>query len=69
MGMGGVRDRGGGVRDREEVRDREDGMVQGVWLRGGQGLGYGWVVVRWVGCMRWGKRVGMGWGTGGLGYG
>ena len=36
-------------------------MVQGVWLRGGQGLGYGW-----VGCMGWGKRVGIG---GGLGYG
>ena len=40
-------------------------MVEG-WARGGQGLGYGWVGVGWVGCMGWGKRVGIGVG---LGYG
>ena len=56
-----------GVRDREWVRDREYGVVQGV--RGEQGLGYGWVVVRVVGCMEWGKRVGLGWDWVGLGYG
>ena len=51
-------------------------MVEG-WVRGWQGLGYGWVVVRvgWVYRVGqegrdWG-RVGerVGWGTGGLAYG
>ena len=37
-----------------------EGVVQGVWLRAG--LGYGW-----VGCMGWGKRVGMRAGWEGIG--
>ena len=69
-----------GVRDREEVRDRDgvrDGVVQGVWLSAGLGVGRDWGMgglwYGWFGCMGWGKRVGMraGWaGIGvGLGYG
>ena len=70
-----------GVRDREGVRY---GVVEGVWLRAGLGVGRDWgtggLWYGWVGCIGWGKRVGMragwagigewmGWGTGGLGYG
>ena len=50
------------------------GKVEG-WVRGGKGLGYGWVVVR-VGWVYWvgqeGRdegRVGRDWGMDGLGYG
>ena len=66
-----------GVRDRDGVRYREYGVVQGVWLSAGLGVGRDWgtggLWYGWAGCMGWGKRVGMkaGWtGIGdGLGYG
>ena len=47
-------------------------MVQGVWFRAGLGVGRDWGMgvlwYGWVGCMGWGKRVGMRAGVG-LGYG
>ena len=47
-------------------------MVQGVWFRAGLGVGRDWGMgglwYGWVGCMGWGKRVGMRSGQG-LGWG